>query len=89
LAHLVASKLCREWWPEQIAGRLKRTYPDDKTHQVSHEIIYRSLFIQVRGALKKELMLGAQFGRERTLGVPIVDPQNRITLVWIVSQTPR
>jgi transposase, IS30 family len=56
LAHLVASKLCLEWSPEQIAGWLKRTYPDDATYQVSHEAIYRSLFIQARGALKKELM---------------------------------
>ena len=54
--HLVASKLCREWSPEQIAGWLKRTYADDATHQVSHETIYRSLFIQARGALRKELM---------------------------------
>ena len=52
----MASKLYREWSPEQIAGWLKRTYPDDETHQVSHETIYRSLFIQARGALKKELM---------------------------------
>ena len=56
LAHLVAAKLCQEWSPEQIAGWLKRTYADDETHQVSHETIYRSLFIQARGALKKELM---------------------------------
>jgi IS30 family transposase len=56
LAQLVANKLCLEWSPEQIAGWLKRTYPDDETHQVSHETIYRSLFIQARGALKKELM---------------------------------
>jgi len=56
LAHLVASKLCLEWSPEQIAGWLKRTYPNDETYQVSHETIYRSLFIQARGALKKELM---------------------------------
>jgi IS30 family transposase len=56
LAHLVASKLRREWSAEQIAGWLKRTYPDDETYQVSHETIYRSLFIQARGALKKELM---------------------------------
>jgi IS30 family transposase len=56
LAHVVASKLRREWSPEQIAGWLKRTYPDDETYQVSHETIYRSLFIQARGALKKELM---------------------------------
>jgi IS30 family transposase len=56
LAHLVASKLRLEWSPEQIAGWLKRTDPDDETYQVSHETIYRSLFIQARGALKKELM---------------------------------
>ena len=56
LAHVVASKLRLEWSPEQIAGWLKRTYPDDETYQVSPETIYRSLFIQARGALKKELM---------------------------------
>jgi IS30 family transposase len=56
LAHLVANKLTLEWSPEQIAGWLKRSYPDDETFQVSHETIYRSLFIQARGALKKELM---------------------------------
>ena len=56
LAHLVASKLRLAWSPEQIAGWLKRTYPDDENYQVSHETIYRSLFVQARGALKKELM---------------------------------
>jgi IS30 family transposase len=56
LAHAVASKLRLEWSPEQIAGWLKRTYPDDGNYQVSHETIYRSLFIQARGALKKELL---------------------------------
>jgi len=56
LAHVVASKLRLEWSPEQIAGWLKRSYPDDETYQVSPETIYRSLFIQARGALKKELM---------------------------------
>ena len=56
LAHIVAGKLQSQWSPEQIAGWLKRTYPDDENHQVSHETIYRSLFIQARGALKKELV---------------------------------
>ena len=56
LARIVASKLHRNWSPEQIAGWLKRTYPDDKTYQVAPETIYRSLFIQARGALKKELL---------------------------------
>ena len=56
LARLVAGKLQRQWSPEQIAGWLKRTYPDDTSRQVSPETIYRSLFIQARGALKKELV---------------------------------
>jgi IS30 family transposase len=56
LAHIVAAKLRWQWSPEQIAGWLKRTYPGDENYQVSHETIYRSLFIQARGALKKELL---------------------------------
>jgi IS30 family transposase len=55
-ARVVASKLKLHWSPKQIAGWLKRTYPDDENYQVSHETIYRSLFIQARGALKKELL---------------------------------
>ena len=56
LAHIVAGRLQLQWSPEQIAGWLKRTYPDNECYQVSHETIYRSLFIQARGALKKELL---------------------------------
>ena len=56
LARIVASKLQRQWSPQQIAGWLKHIYPHDETYQVSHETIYRSLFIQARGALKKELL---------------------------------
>ena len=56
LARIVACKLRLEWAPEQIAGWLKRTYPHDESYQVSHETIYRSLYIQARGALKKELL---------------------------------
>lgn len=56
LAQIVAGKLQYQWSPEQIAGWLKRTYPDDKDLQVSHEAIYRTLFVQTRGALKKELL---------------------------------
>ena len=55
LARIVARKLQSSWAPEQIAGWLKRTYPDNENYQVSHETIYRSLYIQARGALKKEL----------------------------------
>jgi IS30 family transposase len=56
LADVVASKLQLQWSPEQIAGWLKRTYAGIKDYQVSHETIYRSLYIQARGALKKELL---------------------------------
>ena len=56
LAHIVAGKLQLLWSPEQIAGWLKHTYPDDEAFQVSHETIYRSLYIQARGVLKKELL---------------------------------
>jgi len=56
LAHIVAEKLQLQWAPRQIAGWLKRMYRNDETYQVSHETIYKSLFIQARGALKKELL---------------------------------
>src|SRR5208283_5671039 len=56
LRNIVASKLILDWSPEQISGWLKTQYPDDPSMRVSHETIYRSLFIQARGALKKELM---------------------------------
>jgi IS30 family transposase len=56
LARIVAKQLQLEWSPEQIAGWLKRIYPDDESYQVSHQTIYRSFFIQARGALKKELL---------------------------------
>lgn len=53
LARIVAQKLKALWSPEQIARWLKCTYSDDENYQVSHETIYRSLYIQARGALKK------------------------------------
>ena len=55
LSRLVANKLRSHWSPEQIAGWLKRTHPGNENREVSHETIYKSLFIQARGALKKEL----------------------------------
>ena len=57
LTRMVASKLKMNWSPKQIDGWLKRHYPDNENKQVSHETIYRSLFIQARGVLKKELQL--------------------------------
>jgi len=57
LCQIVERKLRRKWSPQQIAGWLKRENPGDEWSQVSHETIYRSLFIQARGAFKKELQL--------------------------------
>ncbi|MFB3100243.1 MAG: IS30 family transposase [Gammaproteobacteria bacterium] len=56
LRRKIVTKLKLNWSPKQIAGWLKRTYPEDELIHVSHETIYRSLFVQARGVLKKELM---------------------------------
>lgn len=56
LQKLVAKKLQLDWSPEQISGWLKQTFPNDPSLHVSHETIYKSLFIQARGVLKKELL---------------------------------
>ena len=56
LRQAVAAKLERNWSPEQIAGWLKRKHPQDEALQVSHETIYRSLYVQTRGVLKKQLV---------------------------------
>jgi IS30 family transposase len=53
---LVAEKLKADWSPEQISGWLKREYPSDEAMYVSAETIYRTLFVQARGALKRELL---------------------------------
>ena len=62
---VVAKKLKLDWSPEQISGWLKGEFPDDENMHVSHETIYRSLFIQARGVLKKELI-----GHLRAVRVP-------------------
>ena len=91
LAHRVASKVRLEWSPEQIAGWLKRTYPEDEANQVSHETIYRSLFIQARGALKKELTehlrrtRGMRRSRHHTQKTPI---HGQITDAVSISERP-
>ena len=56
LCRTISAKLKRKWSPQQIAGWLKREHPDDEQNRVSHETIYRSLYIQTRGVLKKELL---------------------------------
>ena len=91
LARIVAGKLQLEWSPQQIAGWLKRIYPDDDNGQVSHETIYRSLFIQARGALKKELLQhlrrtrGMRRSRHHTMKT---DNHGRITDTVSISERP-
>ena len=91
LARLVAGKLRLQWSPEQVAGWLKRTYPDDTSRQVSPETIYRSLFIQARGALKKELV--AHLRRSRVMRrsrhhTQKTDDHGRITDTVSISERP-
>lgn len=64
LAKLVADKLQLRWSPQQIAGSLKREFPHDAQMTVSHETIYRTLFVQARGELRKEL---TRYLRRRTV----------------------
>jgi IS30 family transposase len=91
LAHMVAGKLQLQWAPEQIAGWLKHTYPCDRSLHVSHETIYRTLFIQARGALNKELLQhlrrtrGMRRSRHHTLKT---DNQGRITDTVSISERP-
>lgn len=72
LRYLVAGKLSVDWSPEQISGWLKQQFPMDESLRVSHETIYRTLFVQARGALKKELIghLRARRRLRRPNGVP-------------------
>ena len=69
LCRLVAKKLREDWSPQQIAAWLVNTYPDDPTMHVSHETIYRTLYVQTRGALKKELQkhLRRSYGVRRNI----------------------
>lgn len=56
LCRIIAKKLTKHWSPEQISGWLKLRYPNDESYHVSHETIYKSLFVQARGVLKRELL---------------------------------
>ncbi len=83
LACRVAAKLKLQWSPEEIAAWLRREYPDDESHQVSHETIYKTLFIQTRGALKKELL--AHLRRNRVMRHPRGHTQKDQHIKGVVS----
>ena len=91
LRGVVAAKLQLDWSPQQIAGWLKRAYPGDESYHVSHETIYRSLFVQARGVLKKELQQHLRskrtIRRARTPG-PNGDRRGHITDIVSISERP-
>jgi IS30 family transposase len=91
LRDIVAEKLRQEQWsPQQIAGWLKATYPDDAEMQVSHETIYRTLFIQSRGALRRELTKHLRTGRviRRPAGTRLPDGRGGRPGILNISERP-
>ena len=90
LADVVAEKLKRRWSPQQIAGWLRVTYPDNQQMQVSHESIYRTLFVQSRGALRKELTAYLRTGRviRRPQGVRLPDGRGSRPGILNISERP-
>ena len=90
LAGIVAAKLRRRWSPQQIAGWLRLTYPDDPGMHVSHESIYRTLFVQSRGALRKELTGYLRTGRvlRRPQGVRLPDGRGGRPGIVNISERP-
>lgn len=91
LRKAVIVKLKRHWSPQQIAGWLKRTYPEQEDMHISHETLYKSLYIQARGALKKELLLylrsqrrvrRSRYGKQKT------DTRGQIKGAISISERP-
>ncbi len=86
LQRVVASKLRENWSPEQIACWLEREYPKDDLMRISHETIYRSLYIQARGVLKKELQAHLRTRRKmRRAKCATTAGQNRGGIIDAVS----
>jgi IS30 family transposase len=90
LRQVVEAKLMLRWSPEQIAGWLKASYPDDPEMRVSHETIYLSLFVQSRGALRKELTryLRSRRARRRPRGLSVMNGQGQLRDTVHISQRP-
>ena len=86
----VEAKLELCWSPQQISGWLVRAFPDDPEMRVSHETIYLSLFVQARGALRKELTRSLRTGRvrRRPLGQPARNGGGQIRALVHISERP-
>jgi IS30 family transposase len=87
---VVEEKLEERWSPEQISGWLGRHYPNDPEMQVSHETIYMSLFVQTRGALRKELTryLRTKRSTRRPLGHSVMNGQGQLRGVVSIRERP-
>jgi IS30 family transposase len=91
LRALVSEKLCLRWSPQQISSWLRRAYPDDSAMQVSHETIYLSLYVQSRGALRRELSVHLRRGQRvrRARGArPKRQGQGKISDRVMISERP-
>ena len=90
LREAVEGKLELRWSPQQIAAWLKISYPDDPEMRVSHETIYLSLFVQSRGALRKELARYLRRGRarRRPRGLSVMNGQGQLRGTVHISQRP-
>src|SRR3954454_15714124 len=87
---VVGAKLELRWSPEQISGWLVEAFPDDPEMRVSHETIYMSLFVQARGALRKELARHLRTGRaaRRPLGHSVMNGQGQLRDTVHISERP-
>jgi IS30 family transposase len=92
LRQRVEVELDQKWSPEEIAGRLRREFPDDEAMQVSHETIYRALYVQGRGQLRRELTAclrtGRAIRRPRRRVDGRADPDRRIPDKVMISERP-
>jgi IS30 family transposase len=89
LRQVVQDDLTRRFSPEQIAGRLRRRFPDDPEMWVSTETIYQSLYVQSRGALRRELTRYLRTGRAlRKPGRQAGQRKNRIPDMVNITQRP-
>jgi IS30 family transposase len=84
----VERRLAQRWSPQQIAARLAVDYPDDSEMRVSHETIYQSLFVQARGALRKELTRYLRTGRVRRQPRRRTNPGGELRDMVLVSARP-
>jgi transposase, IS30 family len=89
LRRVVSRKLAAQWSPAQIAGWLRRTYPEDLTMQVSAETIYRTLYVQARGALRRELVQHLRRGQSLRHRQTRAKPGGRSRIVDAVSISER